>query len=105
MLSLHDALPISAKSLAKKIHISSFAFSFFVLGILTSIPEMAVGLNAISQNRPEIFVGNLLGSIIILFLVIIPLLALVNGRSEDHTSELPSLMRTSYAVFCLKKKT
>src|SRR3546814_3368114 len=27
------------------------------------------------------------------------------GRSEEHTSELQSLMRTSYAVFCLKKKT
>src|SRR3546814_4657933 len=34
---------------------------------------------------------------------------LLNGRiapvrSEEHTSELQSLMRTSYAVFCLKKK-
>src|SRR3546814_5233694 len=27
------------------------------------------------------------------------------ARSEEHTSELQSLMRTSYAVFCLKKKT
>src|SRR3546814_1622739 len=27
------------------------------------------------------------------------------GRSEEHTSELQSLMRISYAVFCLKKKT
>src|SRR3546814_3589751 len=26
------------------------------------------------------------------------------GRSEEHTSELQSLMRISYAVFCLKKK-
>src|SRR3546814_2981426 len=26
-------------------------------------------------------------------------------RSEEHTSELQSLMRTSYAVFCFKKKT
>src|SRR3546814_6218616 len=26
-------------------------------------------------------------------------------RSEEHTSELPSLMRSSYSVFCLKKKT
>src|SRR3546814_7689070 len=26
-------------------------------------------------------------------------------RSEEHTSELQSLMRNSYAVFCLKKKT
>src|SRR3546814_4374222 len=29
----------------------------------------------------------------------------LDGRSEEHTSELQSLMRISYAVFCLKKKT
>src|SRR3546814_4838329 len=29
----------------------------------------------------------------------------VSARSEEHTSELQSLMRISYAVFCLKKKT
>src|SRR3546814_4262291 len=28
----------------------------------------------------------------------------MEGRSEEHTSELQSLMRISYAVFCLKKK-
>src|SRR3546814_2759457 len=30
--------------------------------------------------------------------------AVAQGRSEEHTSELQSLMRISYAVFCLKKK-
>src|SRR3546814_9816040 len=29
----------------------------------------------------------------------------LRNRSEEHTSELQSLMRTPYAVFCLKKKT
>src|SRR3546814_7876374 len=29
----------------------------------------------------------------------------IEQRSEEHTSELQSLMRISYAVFCLKKKT
>src|SRR3546814_1795769 len=29
---------------------------------------------------------------------------ITGGRSEEHTSELQSLMRISYAVFCLKKK-
>src|SRR3546814_7835314 len=29
----------------------------------------------------------------------------MRARSEEHTSELQSLMRISYAVFCLKKKT
>src|SRR3546814_6633341 len=37
--------------------------------------------------------------------VILPPLAAEHGRSEEHTSELPSLMRISYAVFCLKNKT
>src|SRR3546814_7643393 len=31
-------------------------------------------------------------------------LGLAGGRSEEHTSELQSLIRISYAVFCLKKK-
>src|SRR3546814_2047915 len=31
--------------------------------------------------------------------------AFIAQRSEEHTSELQSLMRISYAVFCLKKKT
>src|SRR3546814_4258777 len=33
------------------------------------------------------------------------LTSLTNTRSEEHTSEIQSLMRISYAVFCLKKKT
>src|SRR3546814_16313735 len=33
-----------------------------------------------------------------------PALTIAKDRSEEHTSELQSLMRNSYAVFCLKKK-
>src|SRR3546814_7100455 len=33
-----------------------------------------------------------------------PLVTVLPRRSEEHTSELQSLMRISYAVFCLKKK-
>src|SRR3546814_7963013 len=36
--------------------------------------------------------------------LILETLASRPGRSEEHTSELQSLMRISYAVFCLKKK-
>src|SRR3546814_5587977 len=38
--------------------------------------------------------AQLVGSIVVL----------ISVRSEEHTSELQSLMRISYAVFCLKKK-
>src|SRR3546814_1402747 len=34
-----------------------------------------------------------------------PATTVAGTRSEEHTSELQSLMRISYAVFCLKKKT
>src|SRR3546814_9023418 len=36
--------------------------------------------------------------------VAVPSFMVALGRSEEHTSELQSLMRISYAVFCLKKK-
>src|SRR3546814_19697903 len=39
-----------------------------------------------------------------LYLAAYPALAAWGARSEEHTSELQSLMRISYAVFCLKKK-
>src|SRR3546814_6351528 len=49
-------------------------------------------------NGPEDFGGQ--GLPFALFSVVMEDL----GRSEEHTSELQSLMRISYAVFCLKKK-
>src|SRR3546814_2059260 len=46
---------------------------------------------------------TLIGSIV-LFLILHLILKTSHFRSEEHTSELQSLMRISYAVFCLKKK-
>src|SRR3546814_9450369 len=40
----------------------------------------------------------------LLFFITAPALLLVAVRSEEHTSELPSIMRISYAVFFFKKK-
>src|SRR3546814_4946126 len=42
--------------------------------------------------------------IVSMALLVLLSLPLTRGRSEEHTSELQSLMRISYAVFCLKKK-
>src|SRR3546814_3232852 len=43
------------------------------------------------------------GGVVRLTLPAVPVM--VSGRSEEHTSELQSLMRISYAVFCLKTQT
>ncbi len=75
--------------LSKKLNLSSFAVSFFVLGILTSIPELALGINAIIDNNPPLFIGNLIGGQIVLFFLIIPLLAIV-GNGIKLFGELKS---------------
>lgn len=99
----------SIKLLARKFQIPSFAFSFFVLGVLTSIPEIAVGFNALSENHPEVFVGNLLGGVIVMFLLVIPLLAVINKRVhvKKHLSDKNLLVTlgiiASPAIFTLDK--
>src|SRR3546814_4760015 len=52
---------------------------------------------------PAIF-GGVLDQIAQHFIQVLPFHANYGCRSEEHTSELQSLMRISYAVFCLKKK-
>jgi cation:H+ antiporter len=75
----------SATKFAKKLKVSPFIFSFLFLGLLTSIPEFSVGLQSIAGNHSEVFVGNLLGGIMVLFTVIIPLLAVIgNGINVKH---------------------
>jgi cation:H+ antiporter len=70
---------------SKRLKLSRFIMSFVILGLLTSTPEFAVGLQAIADHDPEIFVGNLLGGIPVLFLLVIPLLAILgNGINLKH---------------------
>ena len=66
----------SVERLSKILKVSSFAVSFIVLGLFTSISELSVGVNSILNNDPEIYVGNLIGASIVIFMLIIPLLAI-----------------------------
>jgi cation:H+ antiporter len=69
----------SIENLAHRFKISPFTMSFFVLGLLTSIPEFSIGINSIINKTPDIFVGDLLGASLIIFIFIIPLLAVFGG--------------------------
>src|SRR3546814_7423876 len=88
-LSLHDALPISAVcACILPIHAAfalagytQFGLPFSVFLIVATFVVSIVQVVITVRARREF-----------------------GGRSEEHTSELQSLMRISYAVFCLKKK-
>src|SRR3546814_4621680 len=90
-LSLHDALPISpifhVPPCSRQIRLARHwaLGSVTRAGILWPLEASAsvpAGGHCHRRCRPECAIG----------------------RSEEHTSELQSLMRISYAVFCLKKK-
>ncbi len=94
VLWLGSGLIFSAVEKASKIlKISTFALSFFVLGLLTSIPELAVGVTSVVDHNPQIFVGNLLGGIVVIFLLIIPVLAIFgNGINLSHRMDSKGLL-------------
>src|SRR3546814_9653037 len=73
-------------------------FGALVTGGLAGAP---LGIPMTKWFARRIRVGRSVFSVIILVVA----LYILARRSEEHTSELQSLMRISYAVFCLKKKT
>src|SRR3546814_17956660 len=85
-LSRHDALPISVPALAERF----FADEYRLVHRLHHYPKPLI-----CWGHGYVMGGGmgLLQSATIRIV-----------RSEEHTSELQSLMRISYAVFCLKKK-
>src|SRR3546814_15427133 len=84
-LSLHDALPICFLTVPN-IYMDKIAVG-------PGLPAQVVDLDASPKENLDNLAkakGVAVGDLV---------------RSEEHTSELQSLMRISYAVFCLKKKT
>src|SRR3546814_2438580 len=66
-------------------------------------PEPAQLMGIIGQQALVLSVADAYRVLGVLALVMVPFVLRLTYRSEEHTSELQSLMRISYAVFCLKK--
>lgn len=93
------AVVSAVSQLAKSWKLPVFIVSFFVLGILTSLPEMAIGTTAILNDDPVIMAGNLLGGVIVMFLGIIPLLAIAgNGVKMPSHLDKKQLIITLLVV-------
>src|SRR3546814_2268641 len=86
-------------------HLAGAASPVTALGCQTMkscwLGNSAAAQNA-SQSSPGAFVAK---SALVQGSCPFDIWLVVSRRSEEHTSELQSLMRISYAVFCLKKKT
>src|SRR3546814_8384274 len=74
-----------------------------------NFPEWELGVQLFDDDFADSFDFDVLDATKIIPEELVPIrvvgrLVLDRVRSEEHTSELQSLMRISYAVFCLKKK-
>src|SRR3546814_5421277 len=98
LLSLHDALPIytSAVALAAALGADRCDIYTDVDGVYTCDPRIVAKARKLDKvTYEEMLEMASQGA---------KILQTRSVRSEEHTSELQSLMRISYAVFCLKKK-
>src|SRR3546814_13760503 len=64
----------------------------------------ALPICMIASNTVKCMNESIRSPYLVLLPTVVPWVARATHRSEEHTSELQSLMRISYAVFCLNKK-
>lgn len=70
---------------ARRYEKPGFAVAFFVLGFLTSISEISVAVNSTIDGVPQVSAGNLVGASLVIFLLLIPLLAVVGRGIRIHS--------------------
>src|SRR3546814_2940685 len=83
----------AAAPLVKPYADASHTYAWIGIAAMLAL-ALAGGLYAFTRIRPDFRARSRVEKIVMMLLL----------RSEEHTSELQSLMRISYAVFCLKKK-
>src|SRR3546814_6466322 len=84
--------------------ILTLAFAQIVWSIAYQWDAVTGGSNGIVGIWPEAWLSGDAYYYFTLIVVVAAIVVVRRMRSEEHTSELQSLMRISYAVFCLKKK-
>jgi cation:H+ antiporter len=110
VLSYGSTLIINTISnFTRRVRIPPFIFSFFVVGLLTSVAEIAVAINAVSVGRPEIFVGSILGGTLAIFLIVIPMMTILNRgihvkkHMSSRTLAITLVIIAMPAIFSLDK--
>ncbi len=81
-----DLIVLNLRKTGEKLGIKIF-FLGMILGLMTTLPEIAISINSSINGIPEISFGNMVGGIIILFGLILPISIILNRKvkTEKHT--------------------
>src|SRR3546814_6082314 len=99
-----DNLILPTTAHMRRSMLNTLWLAFFIVASVSGLYQW------IALDDPEVFSRIVLGLFdmaelsVQVMILLFGTLTLWLGRSEEHTSELQSLMRISYAVFCLQKK-
>lgn len=104
MLFSADTIVKFSTILAERVNIPIFVIGLFVLAIGTSLPEFAFSLRSLKDGEPQMFIGNLLGSIVANTTLIIGLSVFINPVVVLSPSKylFPGIVFVFvYLLFCL----
>lgn len=90
-----DLFIAGAKHIGASMGMSAFAIGVLIVGLGTSLPELASSIAAVLDGATEIVVANVVGSNITNILLIVGILALVGGPVVIHTN----LIKTELPIF------
>jgi cation:H+ antiporter len=86
-----DLIVLNIRKIGEKLGIKIFILGI-ILGIMTSLPEMAIGINSIINEVTAISFGNLIGGIIVLFGLILPISIILNRKIHTEKKSWPFLI-------------
>ena len=90
-----DLIVLNSKKIGKKLGIKIF-FLGIMLGIITTLPELAIGINSLIKDVPDISFGHLMGGNIVLLGLILSISIILNRKIETNESSKPFLFTLIY---------
>ena len=102
-------LVFSSIEIASMLNISSYVIALVVIGIGASLPDLMVGLRALSSGHKEIGIGNSLGSVVVQSLLFLGILAMIKPIKISFMSiiaaEIALLVSLSFILYLTIKKS
>lgn len=86
-----DLIVLNIREAGEKLKIRVFVLGI-ILGIMTNIPEMAIGINSALSGVPEMSFGNLMGGNIVIFTLILGISSILNRKIKTSKSSWPFLL-------------
>lgn len=93
-----------AVTVARTLHISEFVIGLTVVSFATSLPELVIALTATAEDKPDLIIGNVIGSNIANILLVLGIAAVIYPLAATRRTisrEMPFMLLSSFLLFAL----